>query len=329
MKNKLFPSFVKTIYNNSIDRESARLPKQSKTKKRVKSLLITLIAISPLLSCSQPSATSETESSAAADQEISAQATGSGVLEVKGNGEDFVRQGFVDKDGWEISFDHVYVTLADIVAAQRDPSFEAGSTDSAKNDGAKNQDVEALTQVKSADAITVDLAAGDEDAEPVMVTSIENAPSGQYNALSWRMEAPTSGESAGYPLVMVGTATKEGETIPFDIKLSEKLVFDCGDFIGDERKGILTNGETAEVEATFHFDHLFGDGEAAANDEINTGALGFGVLADLAEGGALNVTSEDLEARLSPENYNNLKTVLISLGHVGEGHCEATLLEEE
>jgi len=36
-----------------------------------------------------------------------------GKLQFYANGEDFVRQGFVSKDGWSISFDHVYITLSD------------------------------------------------------------------------------------------------------------------------------------------------------------------------------------------------------------------------
>ncbi|MEL6554606.1 MAG: hypothetical protein AAFQ63_14225 [Cyanobacteria bacterium J06621_11] len=290
-------------------------------------LITTTVLILPLLSCSQTTDTEAANNDGASQPEDSSQASSDlsqpGTLQIKANGEDFVRQGFVDKDGWQVSFDHVYVTLTDVVATQSEPPFEAG----------KDQTLEAQEQVKSDDVVTVDLAAGDEDAEPILVKSLENAPGGRYNALAWRMVAPTSGEAAGYPLMMVGSATKAGETIPFNIQLSEAFAFNCGDFIGDERKGILTDGETAEVEATFHFDHIFGDAEAAADDEINTGALGFEVLAAIAETNEsgereLNVTSEDLKTNLTPENQNTLKTVLTSLGHVGEGHCEATLLDE-
>lgn len=34
-----------------------------------------------------------------------------GTLVLVDNGEDFIRQGFVSKDGWQIDFDHAYVTL--------------------------------------------------------------------------------------------------------------------------------------------------------------------------------------------------------------------------
>jgi len=52
-----------------------------------------------------------------------------GTLQFHANGEDFVRQGFVSKDGWAITFDHVYVTLADATAYQSDPPYDphAGS----------------------------------------------------------------------------------------------------------------------------------------------------------------------------------------------------------
>ena len=87
----------------------------------------------------------------------------------------------------------------------------------------------------------------------------------------------------------------------FSCRWTENLGFVCGDFIGDTRKGILTDGETADVEATFHFDHLFGDGDAPADDEINTGALGFGPIAALAENGEVSLTSNDLEQNLNKE----------------------------
>ncbi|MEO1447356.1 MAG: hypothetical protein AAFV46_14205, partial [Cyanobacteria bacterium J06635_11] len=180
--------------------------------------------------------------------------------------------------------------------------------------------------VEVSSPITVDLAAGDEDAEPIVVTEIDDAPSGRYNALSWTMVPPTEGPAAGYPLMLIGTATKDGKSVDFQLQMDENLGFVCGDFIGDTRKGILTSGETADVEATFHFDHLFGDGDAPADDEINTGALGFEPIAALAENGEVSLTSDDLEQNLNKEDYETLQTLLPSLGHVGEGHCEETLL---
>jgi hypothetical protein len=96
--------------------------------------------------------------------------------------------------------------------------------------------------------------------------------------------------------------------------------------VGDERKGILAAGEEADLEATFHFDHLFGDGEAPPDDDINTGALGFDPLAALASDGVLEADSDRLEADLDPADYAKLLEILPSLGHVGEGHCDETEL---
>jgi hypothetical protein len=96
--------------------------------------------------------------------------------------------------------------------------------------------------------------------------------------------------------------------------------------VGDDRKGFLDADGTADLEATFHFDHLFGDGEAPPEDEINTGALGFDPLAAIAEGNTLDLDQAGLEAQLSPADYDRLMGILPSLGHVGEGHCEETEL---
>ncbi|MEL6813393.1 MAG: DUF4382 domain-containing protein [Cyanobacteria bacterium J06598_3] len=258
-----------------------------------------------LLACSQ-------EGTVGSDQTDSSP----GKLVITANGEDFVRQGFVSKDGWQVDFDSVYVTLADLKAYQTDPPFEPE----------KQAQPTPQQTVEVSEPITVDLAAGDEDAEPIVVTEIDDAPGGRYNALSWTMVPPTDGPAAGYPLMLVGTATKDTESIDFQLQMDENLGFVCGDFIGDTRKGLLTGGQTADVEATFHFDHLFGDGEAPADDEINTGALGFEPIAALAENGEVSLTSSDLEQNLNKEDYKTLQTLLPSLGHVGEGHCEETLL---
>jgi len=238
-----------------------------------------------------------------------------GTLVIRANGEDFVREGFTTKDGWEVQFDNVYVSLADITAAQTDPPFdpEAGGT------------LEAKAEVKVEGTQVVDLAEGDESADPVMVSEVE-APAGRFNALSWRMVPAESGPSEGYTVWMQGTASKDGETIPFAIKVNEELAFTCGDFIGDERKGILAADEEADLEATFHFDHLFGDGGAPPDDSINTGALGFDPLAALATNGTLDVDSAALQAGLSEEDYTTFLAILPSLGHVGEGHCEEVRL---
>lgn len=238
-----------------------------------------------------------------------------GELEIRANGEDFVRQGFVTKDGWQMNFDHVYVTLAEVTAYQSEPPFdaEAGGLPQAK------------TMVSLDAPVTLDLAAGDETAEPILVGTVM-APPGRYNALSWKMVPAASGDAAGQTLWIQGTATKGEKTINFTLKLDPNLGFVCGDYVGDDRKGILEANNKADLEATFHFDHLFGDGEAPPEDDINTGALGFDPLATIAEGNTLEVDMAGLKAKLAAADYDLIMGILPSLGHVGEGHCEETEL---
>ncbi|MBE9182682.1 DUF4382 domain-containing protein [Oculatella sp. LEGE 06141] len=278
---------------------------------------LTLIAPALLQSCGGNNAPqAEAPTAEQANPSATTPANGeTGTLEIRANGEDFVREGFTTKDGWEISFDHVYVTLADVTAYQTDPPFnsEAGT------------EIQATQEVSVSEPKTVDLAEGETDADPVLVDTVE-APAGRYNALSWRMVSANSGPADGYPLVMQGTATKDGETINFNLRLNQELAFTCGDFVGDDRKGILEPGDTTDLEATFHFDHLFGDGDAPPDDEINTGALGFDPLAALAQNGELDADTAELEQNMSADDYNTLLGILPSLGHVGEGHCQETQL---
>jgi len=228
-----------------------------------------------------------------------------GTLQIRANGEDFVRQGFLSKDGWNISFNHLYVTLADVTATQSNPEVDASVV---------------LNTVK-----TVDLAAGDANADPILVHKFTDAPAGRYNALSWKMVKATSGPAKGYVLVMEGTAIKGSQVIEFAIAIDREYALSCGEFVGEQRKGILSPGGTAEVEATFHFDHIFGDGDVPPDEEINTGALGFAPLAALANNGKLEVYLATLKQSLSPQDYQKLQKTLVSLGHVGEGHCQETL----
>ncbi|MEP0946744.1 MULTISPECIES: DUF4382 domain-containing protein [Cyanophyceae] len=274
------------------------------------------LALGVLASCGGGTPTATAPEAEPTEPTETASAEGeTGTLVIRANGEDFVRQGFTTKDGWEIEFDNLYVSLADITAAQTDPPF----------DPEVNDTLEAKAEVKVDGTQVVDLAEGDEAAEPVAVGEVE-APAGRFNALAWRMVPAESGPSEGYSIWMQGTATKEGEEIPFTVKVNEELAFTCGDFVGDNRKGILTAGEEADLEATFHFDHLFGDGSAPADDGINTGALGFEPLAALAENGVVDVDSSALQAELSEADYTTFLSILPSLGHVGEGHCAETKL---
>ncbi|MEM7063281.1 MAG: DUF4382 domain-containing protein [Cyanobacteria bacterium P01_B01_bin.77] len=230
-----------------------------------------------------------------------------GTLELRANGEDFIRQGFTSKDGWQIEFDHVYTNIQDVVAYQSAPPFNPEA----------DVDITAETKALLTESVSLDLAEGDENAAPILVEQLET-PAGRYNALSWKLASETEPS-----LQLIGTATRDGETIPFEIAMNPSLEFFCGDFVGDERKGILDPEGTADVEATFHFDHLFGDIDTPEDDVLNRGALGFDPFAALAQDGALKVTPEDLEAKLTKVEKLQLADIYKGLGHVGEGHCRA------
>ncbi len=234
-----------------------------------------------------------------------------GTLQFHANGEDFVRQGFVSKDGWSINFDHVYITLADVTAYQTEPPYDPHS----------GADVKASVKVSLPKTYTVDLAKGGEDAPPILVGEVTNAAAGHYNAISWKMAKASSGPANGYSLVIVGTAEKGDTRIDFSIKVDNEYGYSCGEFIGDERKGILQEGGVADVEMTFHFDHIFGDAETPMDDELNVGAVGFEPFAGIAEGGKLDVDMIVLQAKLPAGDYEALVDILPTLGHVGEGHC--------
>ncbi len=239
-----------------------------------------------------------------------------GILEIRASGEDRAVEGFTSKDGWELSFDHIYVTFDEVTAFQSDPPFDAQADDS----------IQAVQEVRLPELTTVDLTADPDDEDSVLIDEVA-APAGRYNALSWKMAQATDGPAEGYSMVFQGTATRDGETIDFTLKMSPEFTYTCGDFIGDERKGILEADSMADLQATFHLDHLFGDAGKADDDSTNLMALGFDPLANLAEDGVVDVSTDELEELLSEEEYAMLTDMVIpELGHVGEGHCQVSEL---
>ncbi|MDW7674196.1 MAG: DUF4382 domain-containing protein [Bacillota bacterium] len=234
----------------------------------------------------------------------------SGSLLFTANGEDFVREGFITKDGWSLSFDHVYITLSDITAYQTNPPYEPEN----------GPEIQAIETVILEKLYTVDLATGEEDAEPILVGEVKNVPVGHYNAISWNMLKENNGEFKGYSLVLLGEAVKDSHTVDFTIKLAPEFSYRGGEFIGDERKGIVTAGDIGDLEMTFHFDHIFGDGALPADDELNLGAFGFEPFASLSQDGKLDISMTELEEQLTAEQYQALLKIFPDFGHVGEGH---------
>lgn len=228
-----------------------------------------------------------------------------GKLEIHANGEDFVREGFQSKDGWNVSFDKLLVTLNNIKAYQTNPPYDASNGEQPKGH-----------YVSIAKPKTVDLALGDASASPIVVETLE-ANTGQYNAIGWEM---IQGDN-GYTLQLIGSAQKADRTIAFDIKIDETYHYVCGEFVGDQRNGFVHANDTGNIEMTFHFDHLFGDAGSDENEPLNVGALGFEPLALLAVDDMLDVTQRQLKSQLSAKDYATLLDTLATLGHVGEGHC--------
>ena len=244
-----------------------------------------------------------------------ANAQGQAILNLVANGEDFVRQGFVTKDGWTMSFDRLDVNLAEVTAYQMDGAFEPTETDTL--DGLEYQQRVSLVDTPQ----LVDLAQGEADAEPIMVVDAEVTP-GSYNAMAWQIDTAGADSSlAGKTMVMQGKATKDNRVVNFNISLNRPIQYLCGEYVGDERKGIVEADSPGELETTLHFDHVFGDAETSPDEAINVDALGFEPLAQLASNDSLTVDDATLTQQLSAEDQEKLTKAIIGLGHVGEGHC--------
>lgn len=259
-------------------------------------------------------------------------ASGKGSLEFYANGEEFIRDGFVGKTGWDIQFDHFYVNVFGPTAYQvavekltMNPSEttpENGGTYDALHAGHPHEDI---PEGSAHEALTgeywLDLHEGN---DRQLVGTITNAPVGNYNYINFAMTQKTDGDYPGYSTVMIGTATKDTETIQFTIKLDEQMAFSgCHQELDDENAGVVAKGGTGSVEMTFHSDHLFGDYESLDDpDSVNPGAIGFQPFADIATAGVLDIDQDQMQSQMSTDDYTTFIAALHTLGHSGEGHCE-------
>lgn len=227
-------------------------------------------------------------------------------IAVRANGEAFVQEGLTTKDGWAIQFDRVAVGVNDVTIYQTEPPFDAQTPGPLK----------ALTTLPVSTEAVVDLKGA-----PLPLLGTVKGPTGRYNALSWTLAPTATGPDGGAAsIALAGTASKDGRSVPFSIAVDRQRSFECGDYVGDERKGIAT-AEGGELEITLHFDHWFGDGNLPADDPLNEEALGFEPFVALAEGDRVALGSEALATGLSADQRTALDQVIDNLAHVGEGHC--------
>jgi hypothetical protein len=223
-----------------------------------------------------------------------------GSLVFTANGEDFVRHGFVDKTGWAISFESLYINIA--MPTAYIPGDER--------------------QVVLEGEHWVDLAAGGKEAQPIVLGWVEGVSPANYQALRFALKRVSDGPYTGASIVMIGSAEREGRRVPFTIRLDEEMLFDGRDgYVGEELKGLLQPGSSTQVEMTFHFDHLFGDMRAEKDDHINQASVGFEFFYAFAKGGVVDVSQAQLKGA---EGYRTLVQALWTLGHLGEGHCEVS-----
>ena len=99
--------------------------------------------------------------------------------------------------------------------------------------------------------------------------------------------------------------------MPFDLRANTLHSYLCGEYVGDERKGFVVAAGVAELEMTFHLDHVFGRADKAADDPMNLAAHGFDRYATTAGTPPARPQTIDLQG--------------LHLGHVGEGHCRLLL----
>ncbi len=262
------------------------------------------------------------------------------------NAEDFVRDGFVSEDNWQIDFDHVYINIVGPTAYQAVVTEEDGDVEETDGDGttearkllpadlrAHAGHPHATIEEGTAHAALVGefFIDGHVGPDPIELGQIADVEIGNYNFMNFNIEKASSeseglvAEYEGYSVVMIGTAVNNetSDSVSFTIKLTEEMNYiSCGPH--PEDIGVVEPNGKGEAQATFHFDHIFGDysedAPADTDDEeaINYMAVGFGPFAALAQDGVLDVTQEDLKFM---DVYDQFLDAVLTLGHSGEAHC--------
>jgi hypothetical protein len=157
---------------------------------------------------------------------MSEDAAAAGAIVFTANGEDFVRRGFADKQGWSIAFANLYVNIVDPTA------YIPGTEEQVTLEGSH----------------WVDLAEGPAEADPIVLGSVEQVAPENYQALRFAVERISGGPYAGSSIVMVGAASRDGKQVPFTIRLDEEMVFDGREgYVGEELKGLLQPGSITDA----------------------------------------------------------------------------------
>ncbi len=262
-------------------------------------LLIAVMAVVLTAGCGSQEEATETDAE-------KAEAVETGTLEMDYNMNESPKEGLISKDGWLIKFDHIYMTLANVKAYQTDPPYSPMDAESEFNP---------VEEVSFEGLYNIDLAQSD---DPVVLAAANDVPVGHYNAVSWDNVQTQDGEYAGYSIVLIGQASKDGEEVAFNLKFDPQYKYLGGEYVGDERKGFVQAGETADVEMTFHFDHFFGDSNKPADCKINTlRAVGFDFFNRFAENGEVNLDMAQMKELLTDEEVNKIVGSLKCLAHSG------------
>ena len=262
--------------------------------------------------------------------------TQTGTLQLKANGEDFVRNGFTSEDGWAITFTSVYANINGAT------SYQLSETSNTKVQAGKSLPTEVNFH---AGHPTTGVAEGTSyvgftgehflslKQDAFVVDSNSTAVVGNYNRLNFNVKKATSSSKGivsdyiGYTIVLIGTAVKSGNTVNFTLKFDQETSYTgCGP---NGHKGVVTSGGSAESEMTFHFDHIFGnqsEGSATPSDpeKINFVAIGFTPFEQLdasAYPKTLNKTQTEMAAGMANATYVQLVNAITTLGHSGEAHC--------
>jgi hypothetical protein len=225
--------------------------------------------------------------------------TSTGSLKFVANAESFVANGFKSVDGFKITFTKVILNISDVSVASKD--------------GKKTITLPGSHMVdfkSSADAF-------------VKLAVLNKIPVTEYRRLKWSLKKLKDGEYKGYSLILTGKAIKGGKTIDFTLKFDEEVSWDAKEgYSGDIIKGIVKKGKIGEVEMTFHFDHIFGDGNSPLTASVNKAAAGFGVFAKFAKNNKIVVSQAELKEQLGADVYKKLILAFQGLGHSGEGHAD-------
>ncbi len=197
--------------------------------------------------------------------------------------ENFLKDSLISKDGWKLTFHHIYVKVSNVRAA-------------------KSPHLSEYT------------------AHPENTITFIEVPK-TIDLISQEISTLQSSLHKTDRVVINGLASKGNKTIEFTLRFNHDSNYIC-DRLSDVNNASISAGQQLEeIQTSLNFDRLFGNGNLPASASINQEAIGFQPLANLAHNHHLDLNETGLKNYLSAKYYKALPKSFSNVSEMAGNKC--------